>query len=106
MYVAAADKEAALLLDREGRSVRSGLALCPGRRSEHDHGKYRHDPTQRLGHIAPHHESGARRPDVLCARYTSPMPPAPIGATISYGPRRVPATSLIASTSRPSSARP
>ena len=25
------------------------------------------------------------------ARYTSPMPPAPIGATISYGPRRVPA---------------
>src|SRR5438093_9129974 len=24
------------------------------------------------------------------ARYTSPIPPAPIGATISYGPRRVP----------------
>src|ERR1043166_441377 len=27
------------------------------------------------------------------ARYTSPMPPAPIGPTISYGPRRVPGTS-------------
>ena len=25
------------------------------------------------------------------ARYTSPIPPAPSGATISYGPRRVPA---------------
>ena len=24
------------------------------------------------------------------ARYTSPMPPAPNGATISYGPSRVP----------------
>src|SRR4029077_11909367 len=27
---------------------------------------------------------------VSCARYTSPMPPAPIGLTISYGPRREP----------------
>src|SRR5438270_8580354 len=28
------------------------------------------------------------------ARHTSPIPPAPIGATISYGPRRVPAVTV------------
>src|SRR5438094_4453410 len=32
----------------------------------------------------------ARSSRVSRARYTSPIPPAPIGATISYGPRRVP----------------
>src|SRR6185436_17388208 len=29
------------------------------------------------------------------ARYTSPMPPAPRGATISYGPSRVPGVRLM-----------
>src|SRR5689334_21866426 len=29
------------------------------------------------------------------ARYTSPMPPAPIGATISYGPSFVPVASVM-----------
>src|SRR4029077_13203652 len=29
------------------------------------------------------------------ARYTSPIPPAPMGARTSYGPRRVPAVSAI-----------
>src|SRR5437773_10871808 len=32
----------------------------------------------------------ARSSRVSRARYTSPIPPAPMGATISYGPRRVP----------------
>src|SRR5207253_2109632 len=32
---------------------------------------------------------------VSVPRYTSPMPPAPIGATTSYGPRRVPAAIAI-----------
>src|ERR1035438_6601896 len=31
---------------------------------------------------------------VSFARYTSPMPPAPSGARISYGPRRAPAASV------------
>src|ERR1017187_5810503 len=38
---------------------------------------------------------------VSFARYTSPMPPAPSGARISYGPRRAPAASV----KRPSSSR-
>src|SRR5437773_7876144 len=32
----------------------------------------------------------ARSSRVSRARYTSPIPPAPMGATISYGPRRLP----------------
>src|SRR5215470_17411406 len=34
------------------------------------------------------------------ARYTSPIPPAPRGETISYGPRRVPAERVIGELSR------
>jgi len=36
---------------------------------------------------------GSTRQNLSETRYTSPMPPAPIRATISYGPRRVPAVS-------------
>src|SRR5437762_795741 len=32
-----------------------------------------------------------------CARYTSPMPPEPMGPVISYAPRRVPVERLIRS---------
>jgi hypothetical protein len=35
------------------------------------------------------------------ARYTSPIPPWPSGATISYGPRRVPEVSAIGDGPRP-----
>ena len=40
---------------------------------------------------------GAIEP-AIAREYTSPMPPAPIAATISYGPSRVPAGSGMAAT--------
>ena len=39
--------------------------------------------------------SATSRPSLVSvARYTSPMPPAPIGATTSYAPRRLPGDRL------------
>src|SRR4051812_38972198 len=48
--------------------------------------------------------SRLRRPSR--ARYTSPMPPAPRGAVISYGPTRVPEANIIPAGPLHSSIRP